>query len=184
MIFQNVGPIGQGDTSLQTREQNFTSLNSEQFLFGYPLSGVLAWVILFVSMKRKKKLKYFTILSYSTLPLGMAAWISFTLSFALTNIPIIIANLSDPLGWGWELFSAPELDAFSKLAFSMIPSGQALVLVVGFVISVNSLLKIANVDLFKGKQKFSFRAASPVIFALAAYTAVLLWIQIGWNRND
>jgi hypothetical protein len=40
----------------------------------------------------------------SLLPLGLAAWIAFTISFAFPKLSYVAVVLSDPLGWGWNLF--------------------------------------------------------------------------------
>jgi NAD-dependent dihydropyrimidine dehydrogenase PreA subunit len=37
-------------------------------------------------------------------PLGLMAWIAFTISFAFTKFSYVLPVVSDPLGWGWNLF--------------------------------------------------------------------------------
>ena len=36
-------------------------------------------------------------------PLGMMAWIAFTVSFAFTKFSYVLPVISDPFGWGWNL---------------------------------------------------------------------------------
>ena len=36
-------------------------------------------------------------------PLGLLAWIAFTISFAFTKFSYVLPVVSDPLGWGWNL---------------------------------------------------------------------------------
>jgi hypothetical protein len=38
------------------------------------------------------------------IPLGLLAWIAFTISFAFTKFAYVLPVLSDPFGWGWNLF--------------------------------------------------------------------------------
>ncbi len=42
--------------------------------------------------------------SYMLVPLGLLCWISFSIPLFMINYSHIIATLSDPLGWGWNLF--------------------------------------------------------------------------------
>ncbi|MDD2696193.1 MAG: 4Fe-4S binding protein, partial [Anaerolineales bacterium] len=37
------------------------------------------------------------------LPLGLLAWMAFTISFAVPKLNYVVSVLSDPLGWGWNL---------------------------------------------------------------------------------
>jgi polyferredoxin len=45
----------------------------------------------------------FTQLAYALVPLGLAAWIAFSLAFVLANLSYLWPVLSDPFGWGWNL---------------------------------------------------------------------------------
>lgn len=42
--------------------------------------------------------------SYLLVPLGLLAWIAFSFPLLLVNGSYILTVLSDPLGWGWDLF--------------------------------------------------------------------------------
>lgn len=42
--------------------------------------------------------------SYLLVPLGLLAWIAFSFPLLLVNGSYILVVLSDPLGWGWDLF--------------------------------------------------------------------------------
>ena len=42
--------------------------------------------------------------TYALLPLGLASWVAFSLSLVSANFSYVIATLSDPMGWGWNLF--------------------------------------------------------------------------------
>ena len=43
-------------------------------------------------------------LAYALVPLGLGAWIAFSLSFVFVNLSYLWPALSDPFGWGWNLF--------------------------------------------------------------------------------
>src|SRR3989304_2226503 len=48
--------------------------------------------------------KAFIAFAYALVPLGLAAWIAFSLAFVFTNLSYLWPALSAPLRWGWDLF--------------------------------------------------------------------------------
>ena len=42
--------------------------------------------------------------SYLLVPLGLLAWIAFSIPLIMVNGSYIISTISDPMGWGWNLF--------------------------------------------------------------------------------
>ena len=42
--------------------------------------------------------------SYMLVPLGLLSWMAFSLPLIMVNISHITTTLSDPMGWGWDLF--------------------------------------------------------------------------------
>ena len=46
--------------------------------------------------------------SYTFIPLGLSVWMIFSISFLLANSGYILPVLSDPFGWGWDLFGTKE----------------------------------------------------------------------------
>jgi polyferredoxin len=46
----------------------------------------------------------FLTFAYVLVPLGLLAWIAFSIPLMLVNGSYILVVLSDPLGWGWDLF--------------------------------------------------------------------------------
>jgi len=42
--------------------------------------------------------------SYMLVPLGLLSWIAFSVPLVMVNYTHITTSLSDPLGWGWNLF--------------------------------------------------------------------------------
>lgn len=47
--------------------------------------------------------------SYLLVPMGLTAWISFSLPAVLVNNTHILASLSDPMGWGWNMFGTANM---------------------------------------------------------------------------
>jgi hypothetical protein len=83
--------------------------------FGKSLSGTRA-----VSTK-----EMFLQYTYLLVPLGLAAWIAFSLPLILVNTTCILNTVSDPMGWGWDLFGtcrmpwAPILPEY--IVYAQIP---------------------------------------------------------------
>jgi hypothetical protein len=47
--------------------------------------------------------------SYMLVPLGLLAWIAFSFPLIMINGSYIISIISDPLGWGWDLFGTASV---------------------------------------------------------------------------
>jgi ferredoxin len=87
--------------------------------------------------------KRFATLSTSLIPLGLMFWVAFSLSFVLTNATYILASLSDPLGFGWNLFGTADA-AWQPLLTSILAPGQTLALVGGLIWSARTAQKASN----------------------------------------
>ncbi|MFQ6047040.1 MAG: 4Fe-4S binding protein, partial [Gemmatimonadales bacterium] len=75
--------------------------------------------------------------SYALIPLGLAAWIAFSISFVLANLSYLWPVLSDPLGWGWDLLGTEGVHWTPYLA-GVAPSLQVVVLLTGFAWGVRT----------------------------------------------
>ena len=108
--------------------------------------------------------------SQALLPLGLMAWIAFTVSFALPKLGYILGVLNDPFGWGWKLLGAgyvfwqPDMTGFSSLA-------QVALLLIGLFWSG----KVAGELTAPSNQ----RAAAPVLVFCLAFTLAMLWLLVG-----
>jgi polyferredoxin len=107
--------------------------------------------------------------SLALLPLGLFAWIAFTVSFALPKAAFVLSVLSDPLGWGWDLFGT------AATAWSMDLTGassilQAGLLLAGLFFSGKVALRQAG---GQGKQVL------PVMVFSTLFLLAMLWLLIG-----
>jgi polyferredoxin/plastocyanin len=68
--------------------------------------------------------------SYLLVPLGLLAWMAFSLPLIMVNYSHILASLSDPFGWGWDLFGTAGVH-WSPLRPDLIPVLQIPLLVTG-----------------------------------------------------
>jgi polyferredoxin len=76
-------------------------------------------------------------------PLGLAIWVAFTLSFTLTNVSYAWPALSDPFGWGWDLFGTAGM-GWTPYLSGLVPYLQIPVLLVGLVAAVALTLRTAQ----------------------------------------
>jgi polyferredoxin len=110
----------------------------------------------------------FSRLSTALVPLGLMAWIAFSLSFVLTNAAYIAASLSDPLGLGWNLVGTANI-AWQPVLTSLLAPAQTLALVGGVVWSARTAQKAAA--------EARVSPVPVVVYCLAA-TLVLLWLLL------
>lgn len=114
--------------------------------------------------------------SPALLPLGLFAWIAFTVSFALPKLTTVLTVLSDPFGWGWDLFGTahtawfPDFSGFSSLI-------QMALLLLGLFWSAR--LVVQNTDAPAGRGNSSVYAPIPVALFSLAYTLILFWLLVG-----
>jgi len=84
----------------------------------------------------------FSRMSAALIPLGLMAWIAFSLSFVLANASYVAVSLSDPLGLGWNLLGTANLSWRPLLTAGLAPA-QTLSLVGGVVWSSRVAQKAA-----------------------------------------
>ncbi len=107
--------------------------------------------------------------SQALLPLGLMAWIAFTVSFAFPKIGYVAGVMNDPLGWGWNLlgpgytFGSPDVSGFSPLI-------QVILLLVGLFWSAKVARQLAESN---------NRRAVPVMLFCLAFSLGMLWLLIG-----
>ena len=74
--------------------------------------------------------KLFVDYAYALIPLSLAAWMAFTLAVVLPNLSYIPRVVSDPLGWGWDLFGTRE-STWTWVPLGVLPWAQLALLLVG-----------------------------------------------------
>jgi hypothetical protein len=107
--------------------------------------------------------------SQALLPLGLMAWIAFTVSFALPKLGYVLDVLNDPFGWGWKLFGvnytfwSPDVSGFS-------PALQVFLLLIGLFWSADISRRLAEANL---------RRMMPALVFCLAFSLAMLWLLIG-----
>jgi hypothetical protein len=117
----------------------------------------------------------FVTMSYSIIPLGLAAWAAFSLSFVFANFSYVWITLSDPFGWGWDLFGTART-SWQPYLMEYIPYMQVSVLLVGLTWSVRTAYQLAGEKLKGGAA--SIQAAPAAIYSLSI-TVAMLWLLVG-----
>lgn len=130
-----------------------------------------AWVTRQWSFKKFSLRKTFVEYAYSLVPLGLAAWVAFSLSFVLINLSYAWQVLSDPFGWGWNLFGTANW-SWTPYLSGLVPYLQIPVLLIGLVAAIGIALRTAR------EQNVSPRAALPIATFCAVCTMGLLWLYL------
>ncbi|MFX1411543.1 MAG: 4Fe-4S binding protein [Promethearchaeota archaeon] len=113
--------------------------------------------------------------AYVLVPLGLAAWIAFSCSFVLINLSYAWPLLSDPFGWGWNLFGTAGIPWTPYLS-DLVPILQVLILLVGLVAAIGLAFRIARGH---GLGRRARLAALPMAGFYATVTAGFLWLYLG-----
>lgn len=107
------------------------------------------------------------------LPLGLCAWIAFTISFAIPKLSYIFSVISDPLGWGWNLLRisstgwSPDVSWFS-------PVLQAAILLVGLFWSAGVARRLARSSAAPSSSRMI-----PVLAFCLVLSLAQLWLLVG-----
>jgi polyferredoxin len=118
--------------------------------------------------------KIFVAFAYTLVPLGLAAWIAFSLSFVFSNISYLWSALSDPLGAGWNLLGTANAD-WTPYLTSIVPVMQAVVLIGGLAWASVIARRIAAES---QSGAAAIRLVTPVMIFCFALTAGLLGLLI------
>lgn len=112
--------------------------------------------------------------AYALVPLGLAAWIAFSISFVFANASYILPVLSDPLGWGWDLLGTANYDWIPYIT-RLVPALQILVLVVGLAWAGVAARRIAQ----ESNHPAAWRQAIPINLFCLLVTVGFLWLFVG-----
>jgi 4Fe-4S binding protein len=114
--------------------------------------------------------------AYTLVPLGFAAWIAFSLGFVFTNGSYALAVISDPFGWGWNLFGTAN-SPWTPLGSNLVGLLQTGVLTFGLLFAVQVAYRIARQQVTD--HRHAIRATLPIVSFLAVLTLGFLWLYLG-----
>jgi hypothetical protein len=110
-------------------------------------------------------------LAYILIPVGIFAWIAFSLPAIMVNYGYIISVFSDPLGLGWDLLGTADTH-FKALIPDWIPVIQGVVLLAGLYLGISRGF-LALKDLLPDTNSQIRAMLLPALFALLAVNLLL-----------
>ena len=128
-----------------------------------------------LSKSKETLKKSFIAFAYALVPLGLMAWIAFSLSFVFASLSYLWPALSDPLGAGWNLFGTAHV-AWQPYLMSIVPFLQAGVLIGGLLWACVTARRIAAE---KQQGRGVTLQALPVMGFCFVITAGLMGLLIG-----
>ena len=136
-----------------------------------------SWIGRQVSGSRTTPLrKLFVAFGYTTVPLGLMGWIAFSLSFVFINISYAIPVISDPFGWGWNLFGTSSY-TWTPYIPIVLPYLQVPLLLGGLILSIRLGFQVARETL--GSVARARLALMPLATLLTVLTGLFLWLYLG-----
>jgi hypothetical protein len=114
--------------------------------------------------------------AYALIPLGLAAWIAFSFGFVLVNGSYALAVISDPFGWGWNLFGTANVP-WTPILPMLVGFLQIGVLMIGLLFAVNIAYRIARQH--SADQRRAFLATLPITGFMVGITFVFVWLYMG-----
>ncbi len=120
--------------------------------------------------------EFFIRSSSMLVPVGLLAWIAFSLPLIMLNWTHVTSSLSDPLGWGWNLFGTAG-QHWVPLYPELIPYLQASLILIGLTVGLVKGVSTARALL--GDRSCALRGLLPHGAACTLITAVLLRLFVG-----
>ena len=112
-------------------------------------------------------------LAYMLVPIGIFAWIAFSLPMLMVNYSYILNVLSDPLGLGWNLLGTAHY-AYKPFYPHWIPLIQGLILLAGLYLGVSrGYLGLKNLI-----QDSVLRARTMIIPSILALLVVNIFLKL------
>lgn len=139
------------------------------FIFAY-LSKLLS------GNKEVSLKKVFVNFSYTLIPIGLGVWIAFSFGILLPNGSYILHILSDPFGWGWNLFGTANFP-WTPVFTHALGYLQGATLMIFYIFSLAygfRLSKQTYQDLNQAK-----RGWIPILCLLTLATLAFLWLYLG-----
>lgn len=109
-------------------------------------------------------------------PLGLFAWIAFSLPLVFVNYTHVTSSLSDPFGWGWDLFGTAD-QHWSPLFPEWLPLVQIPLVLVGLALALGRGIEVAR-ELFPA-DRAALRSLLPHGAFCTAVALVLLRLFAG-----
>jgi len=109
--------------------------------------------------------------AYALIPVGIFAWIAFSLPSVLVNYNYLLVVVSDPFGFGWNLFGTANVP-YAPFIPEWIPMIQGLLLLVGLALGIRQGLRTIAEPVESNRAK-ALAMLPPALYALIAVNCLL-----------
>jgi len=114
--------------------------------------------------------------SYALVPMGLSMWIAFSFSFIFVNGSYALSVISDPFGWGWDLFGTRSFP-WTPVFVELVPYVQVVTLIAGLVFSIYVAYHTGRQH--SADESKAIRGLLPIAAFLAVATAAFLRLYLG-----
>ena len=135
------------------------------------LSGVQQRTLRGVSLKQ-----LFVNHSYALVPMGLSMWIAFSFSFVFVNGSYALSVISDPFGWGWDLFGTRSYP-WTPVLIELVPYLQVATLIAGLIFSIYVAYRIGRQH--SADESQAIQGLIPIAAFLAVVTVAFLRLYLG-----
>jgi hypothetical protein len=125
-------------------------------------------------IKRLSYKDYFVRYAYCLLPIALFYHLAHNLEHLLMEGPKVFALISDPLGWGWNLFATAGISIPPLTSLDVLWILQVILVGVGHVYSLWAAQKISR-HIFTSDTAAS-RGQWPMLAAMIAFSIFSLWL--------
>jgi hypothetical protein len=135
---------------------------------------VFSWVIYLVAGEIDFK-KVLTVFVFALTPIAIAYHIAHYFSYIVITGQMIIPLLSNPFGFGWDIFGTAEyITDISVINAKMIWYLSVITIVLGHVFSI--LISHVKSSQFYSNKSAAMKSQYPMMVLMVFYTALSLWI--------
>ena len=108
------------------------------------------------------------------LPISIVYHLAHYSAYFFLNGQLIIKLISDPFGFGWDIFGTSSYEIVRTIDFILLWNYQVAVIVIGHILSVYIAHRI-SLRVFKDGKK-SIMSQSPILLLIVCYTILGLWL--------
>ena len=150
-------------------------------LFTFAAIPAIYFVFAFLSklLSRAKEVplkKVFINFSYTLIPMGLAAWIAFSLGILFPNGSYVLHVMSDPFAWGWNLLGTRNFP-WTPFLTGLVPPLQIATIFLGLAFSIDYGIKLSK-QTYPANPAY-VRGFMPILAFLVLTTAALFWVFLG-----
>lgn len=156
---------------------------SMALLLGLPIlvyAGLVWWSYVLTQRQQRALSKhrsygdYFIHYAYCLLPIALFYHLAHNLEHLLMEGPKVVARLSDPLGWNWNLFGTASWHVPPLVSLDVLWILQVLLVGVGHIYSLWAAQKIT--ERFFESQKGTTRGQFPILLGMIVFSILSLWL--------